>query len=49
MQHGITIRDLDDLTVGMVLGIIATYHNEHDSQSQEPSVRMATQADFDRW
>jgi len=50
LERGLTLRDFEDLTFGMILGFITTYNNERlGDDEKEDSVRMATQADFDRW
>ncbi len=42
--------EFEDLTLGMIIGFITTYNNERLGEDEkEDSVRMATQADFDRW
>ena len=48
LERGLTLRDFEYLTLGMILGYIVTYNNEHlDDDEKEDSIRMATQADFD--
>jgi len=48
LERGLTLRDFENLTLGMILGYIVTYNNEHlGDDEKEDSVRMATQADFD--
>jgi len=50
LERGLTLRDFEDLTFGMILGFITTYNNEHlDDDEREDTVRMASQADYDRW
>ena len=50
LERGLTLRDFEDLTFGMILGFITTYNNERlDSDEREDTVRMASQADYDRW
>ena len=50
LERGLTLRDFEVLTFGMILDFIITYNNEHlDDDETEDSVRIATQADFDRW
>jgi len=50
LERGLTLRDFEDLTLGMILDYVITYNNEHlDDNEKEDTVRMATQADFDRW
>jgi hypothetical protein len=50
IERGLTLRDFEDLTLGMIIGFITTYNNEHlDDNEKEDTVRTATQADFDRF
>ena len=50
IERGLTLRDFEDLTLGMIIGFITTHNNERlEEDEKEDSVRMATQADFDRW
>jgi hypothetical protein len=50
IERGLTLRDFEYLTLGMILDFIITYNNERlKDDEKEDSVRMATQADFDRW
>jgi len=50
LERGITLRDFEHLTLGMILGYVVTYNNEHlDDNEKEDTVRTATQADFDRF
>ena len=50
IERGLTLRDFEDLTLGMITGFITTYNNERLGEDEkEDSVRRATQADFDRW
>ena len=50
IERGLTLRDFESLTPGMIFGYIAAFNNEKlDDDEKEDSVRMATQADFDRW
>lgn len=51
-QRGLCLSDFENMTIGMVVDIIITYNNEHldeGEEEEEEDVRMATQADFDRW
>ena len=48
MEVGISIRDLELLTIGMVLDIWVEKGNDSaEENSTDGSVRMASQADFD--
>ena len=48
LERGLTLRDFEKLTVGMIIGFITTYNNERlTDDEKEDSVRVATQADFD--
>ena len=50
LERGITLRDFEHLTLGMIIGFITAYNNEHlDDNEKEDTVRTATQADFDRF
>mgnify|MGYP000948422366 CR=1 FL=1 len=48
-ERGLSLQDFEVLTFGMIIGLIITYNNEHLSVDEQDTVRMATQADFDRW
>ena len=48
IERGLTLRDFEELTLGMILGYVVTYNNEHlDANEKEDTVRQATQVDFD--
>ena len=48
LERGLTLRDFEDLTFGMIMGFVVTYNNEHlDDDDRKDMVRQATQADFD--
>jgi len=50
LERGLTLRDFEHLTLGMILGYVVTYNNEHlDANEKQDTVRQATQADFDRF
>ena len=50
LERGLTLRDFEHLTLGMILGYVITYNNEHlDDNEKEDTVRTATQADFNRF
>ena len=50
IERGLTLRDFEDLTLGMIIGFIATYNNERLGEDEkEDTVRTATQADFNRF
>ena len=50
MEVGISIRDLDLLTIGMVLDIWVEKGNDSAEENRETgSVRMAQQSDFDNF
>lgn len=45
-----SVQDFELLTPGMILGIIITHNNEHlDADERGETVRMANQADFDKF
>ena len=47
VQVGLSIRDLDLLTIGMVNKMFIESRN--DEVADKAYARVATQADFDRW
>lgn len=48
LERGLTLRDFEDLTVGMIIDYIITYNNLNvNEDEEEDEVREATQADFD--
>ena len=50
LERGLTLRDFEGLTLGMILDYIITYNNEQLADDEkEDSVREATQEDFDRF
>ncbi len=50
LERGLTLRDFEDLTLGMIIGFITTYNNERLGEDEkEDSGREATQEDFDRF
>lgn len=49
LEIGLPIRDLDLLTVGMVIDIWTESLNDKVKENEADSVREATQADFDRF
>ena len=49
LEAGISIRDLDLLTIGMVLDIWTEKGNDEVKYKTVDSVRMAGQEDFDRF
>lgn len=49
-ERGLTLIDFNELTIGMILGLITTYNNDHlDDDEKEKDVRVATQSDYDRF
>ena len=52
LERGLSLRDFEDLTPGMLLDYVITYNNERlsdaDGDTRE-TVRQATQVDFDRF
>lgn len=46
IERGITILDFNELTVGMIIGYIATY-NHINEKNDETEVIDATQEDYD--
>jgi len=49
LERGITLADFEVLTIGMIMDLIITFNNDNYEDTTEENVRMATQADFDRW
>ena len=49
LEAGISIRDLDLLTIGMVLDIWTEKGNDEVKYTTVDSVRLAAQEDFDRF
>ena len=50
IERGLSLRDFEEMTPGMIIGYIVTFNNEHlDDDEKKDEVRMATQSDFDRW
>ena len=49
LEAGISIRDLDLLTIGMVLDIWTEKGNDEVKYKMADSVRVAGQEDFDRF
>lgn len=50
LERGLTLRDFEDMTPGMIVDYIITYNNDRLSEDErEDKIRMATQADFDRF
>lgn len=46
LQIGLSLRDLDLLTIGMVNDLYAESRND---ENQSEYCQLATQEDFDRW
>lgn len=50
IERGLSLRDFEELTVGMILDLIITFNNENlKDEDMEDEVRIANQSDFDRW
>jgi hypothetical protein len=47
IERGLTLRDFEDLTVGMIVGYVTTYNNEQTGNDEQNEAREAGQADFD--
>ena len=48
IERGLTLRDFDEMTPGMVIGYIIAYNNERlNEDEKEDQVIMATQSHFD--
>lgn len=48
LRLGMTVKDVDDMEIGMLMDIIITNNNIIDADDN-PKVRQATQADFDKF
>ena len=48
LRLGMTVKDVDDMEIGMLMDIIITNNNIIDTDDK-PKVRQATQADFDNF
>lgn len=48
LRLGMSVKDVDDMEIGMLMDIIITNNNIIDADDK-PKVRQATQADFDRF
>lgn len=48
LRLGMTVKDVDEMEIGMLMDIIITNNNIIDADDK-PKVRQATQADFDRF
>lgn len=50
IERGLTLRDFEDMTVGMITDFIITYNNEQDENKEdEDEIRIADQSDFNRF
>ncbi len=47
LERGLSLRDFDILTVGMIIDYIVEYDNLLSDEEDEEPVRMANQLDFD--
>lgn len=48
LRLGMTVKDVDEMEIGMLMDIIITNNNIIDADNK-PKVRQATQADFDNF
>lgn len=48
LRLGMTVKDVDDMEIGLLMDIIITNNNIIDADDK-PKVRQATQADFDKF
>lgn len=48
LRLGMTVKDVDDMEIGMLMDIIITNNNIIDADDK-PKVKQATQADFDKF
>lgn len=50
IERGLTLKDFEEMTIGMIIDYVITYNNAHlNEEDENEEVRLATQADFDRW
>lgn len=50
IERGLPLSEWENMTTGMILGLIITYNNEHlDDEEKEDETRVATQSDYDRF
>ena len=50
LERGLSLRDFEWMTPGMIIDFIITYNNDHlDEDELEDDVRQATQADYNRF
>ena len=50
IERGLSLRDFEDLTIGMIIGYITTYNNEQlDEDDKQDAVRVAGQSDFNKF
>lgn len=47
IKRGLTLKDFEVMTIGMIMDYIITYNNIHHQDDEEEAIREATQADFD--
>ena len=48
IERGLSLRDFDNMTVGMIIDLIITYNNLNNKDDEE-EVREANQNDFDNF
>ncbi len=50
LARGLHLSDFEQMTVGMIFDYCITFNNEHiPDEEKQDEIRMATQADFDRF
>lgn len=50
LERGLTLKDFEDMTVGMLLDVIITFNNLHlEDDEKEEITREATQSDMDNF
>ncbi len=48
LKRGISLKDFNDLTIGMIIGYITEWNNQNLSEDEKvEETRQATQEDFD--
>ena len=48
IKRGLTIKDFEEMTIGMMLDYFQEYDGISDPKDED-TVRSASQEDFDRW
>lgn len=50
IERGLCLNDFENMTVGMIIGYIVEYNNEHlEDEDKKDEVMQATQVDYNRF